>query len=97
LKSILTAKDAKRLSKMIKQEAKTEALAVKGAIKELEALQKVQKDAAAVSVGFASMYVLHPVEEFLHVCLFLNDLQAELKAQQKAAQAARFEHKARMK
>jgi uncharacterized protein (UPF0210 family) len=33
---------------MIKVEAKTEAKAVKAAIRELEALQKVQKDAAAV-------------------------------------------------
>ncbi|KAJ9092394.1 hypothetical protein QFC21_006896 [Naganishia friedmannii] len=41
------ARDAKRLSKMIKVEGKSEAAAVKGAIKELESLQKVQRAAHA--------------------------------------------------
>ncbi|KAJ9113978.1 hypothetical protein QFC22_005796 [Naganishia vaughanmartiniae] len=41
------ARDAKRISKMIKVEGKSEAAAVKGAIRELESLQKVQRAAHA--------------------------------------------------
>lgn len=39
-------KDSKRMSKIIKQEGQSEAAAVRGAMKELESLQKVQKAAA---------------------------------------------------
>jgi hypothetical protein len=46
--SVFLARDSKRLSKMIKSEGKTEAAAVKGAIKELESLQKVQRAAHGV-------------------------------------------------
>jgi hypothetical protein len=42
---------------MIKVEGKTEAAAVKGAIKELEALQKVQRAAHAVRCYFLSICI----------------------------------------
>jgi hypothetical protein len=45
--STMEKKDAKRLSKVIKSEGKAEAAAVKGSIKELERLSKLQKEAAA--------------------------------------------------
>jgi len=42
-------KDAKRMSKLIIKEGHIEAAAVKGAMKELESMQKIQKAAAYVS------------------------------------------------
>lgn len=44
-------KDAKRMSKLIKNEGETERAAVRAAMRELEQLQKVQKAAAYVSVA----------------------------------------------
>ncbi|ORX39918.1 hypothetical protein BD324DRAFT_607087 [Kockovaella imperatae] len=45
--STMERKDAKRLSRVIKNEGKAEAMAVKGSIKELERLSKLQREAAA--------------------------------------------------
>ncbi|WVF72200.1 hypothetical protein IAT40_007012 [Kwoniella sp. CBS 6097] len=45
--STMEKKDARRLSKVIKQEGKAEAKAVTGSIKELERLTKLQREAAA--------------------------------------------------
>jgi hypothetical protein len=44
----MPGKDAKRLSKVLKNEAATEQRSLDVAIKELERLQKVQRKAAAV-------------------------------------------------
>lgn len=43
---LLEKKDASRLAKVLKSEGKAEAAAVKGGIKELERLSKLQKEAA---------------------------------------------------
>ncbi len=58
---------------MIKEEAKTEHQAVRGAIKELEALQKVQREAAAVSGSPVWMDFNHTAD---HYCFAMNRLKS---------------------
>jgi L-rhamnose mutarotase len=55
------AKDSKRLSKIIKEEAKAEKQALSVAINELAELQKLQKQAIKVSSSHILLYsILHP-------------------------------------